>query len=580
MDIRKLAPGDRVLDYRVLERIGEGGFGQVFRAEHEVLERIVALKVPRDQGALTALRHEGVVQATLDHPNIVKTVELSISHNPPYVIMEYVNGQSMAELLKRQKGLPWRRAATILLATARALAYAHGRGVIHGDVKPGNILLERGKKGRVLLTDFGLGRVFEGPQGSLQISRSLELANSGAEIQGTIRYLAPELLRGESADERADVYSFGILLFESVTGRLPEGREIPSDLVKGQLPPEFDRIFEDMFARKERRPRTFDQAIALLAALVEPDAPKAKATAPKTAAKQPEILRAIPVAVTAPSSARRHHGLPEAAAAAAPAPAPAPAPLGLGAERESPEFVRWRRTLVSRIGSGLTEVRGLAVAEGRGFDGCFGVNVEGEPHHRIYALVLPKLDAATARATVAEARRVFDLEKGIWEKEVTFWVIANDVTDHEQVLWTLKSFSMGWWRRRRIVLHDVRSDRVYATELGCDPRGNPLKRAFMSSTQRALREAPFRPAPATPLAVRPRVRVRGTLWGAALALVMTMGLLASIMGVKVAQDIRQKTNQRRAQPQQQLEGATTPAGVPARAPDVFIPADPPAPRYY
>src|SRR5690606_20741478 len=86
VEIRRLAPGDRVLDYRILERLGEGGFGEVFRAEHEVLGRIVAIKVPRDASGVAALRHEGVVQARLEHPNIVQTLELSISHDPPYVV--------------------------------------------------------------------------------------------------------------------------------------------------------------------------------------------------------------------------------------------------------------------------------------------------------------------------------------------------------------------------------------------------------------------------------------------------------------------------------------------------------------
>ncbi|RMG14894.1 MAG: serine/threonine protein kinase, partial [Planctomycetota bacterium] len=286
MNVRKLAPGDRILDYRLLERLGEGGFGEVFRAEHEVLERIVAIKVPRDASALAALRHEGLVQATLNHPGIVRTLELSISHDPPYVVMEFVDGESLAQRLKKSGALPWKEASRILLAAARALDHAHGRGIVHGDVKPGNILLERGGERRVLLTDFGLGRVFEGPQGSLQISRSLELAASGAEVQGTLRYLAPEVLRGESADARADVYSFGVLLFEVLTGRLPEGREVPSDLVPG-VPSDLDRLFERTFARKERRPGTLAEAVATLEALVEPPA---AAHAPR----EELVLRALP----------------------------------------------------------------------------------------------------------------------------------------------------------------------------------------------------------------------------------------------------------------------------------------------
>src|SRR5262245_33752889 len=118
MQVRKLAPGDRILDYRILERIGEGGFGEVFRAQHEVLGRIVAIKGPRDVEALSALRLEGVIQATLDHPAIVKTLEISISHDPPYVVLEHVDGLSLAEILKREGPLPWRRATRILIDAA------------------------------------------------------------------------------------------------------------------------------------------------------------------------------------------------------------------------------------------------------------------------------------------------------------------------------------------------------------------------------------------------------------------------------------------------------------------------------
>src|SRR5690606_1358832 len=143
---------------------------------------------------------------------------------------------------------------------------------------------------------------------------------------------------------------------------------------------------------------------------------------------------------------------------------------------------------------------------------CYGVSNEGEPHHRVYTLVLPELDGSLARATVAEARRIFDQEKGIWEKEVTFWVVARNVVDTDQVLWTLKSFSMGWWRRRRIVLHDVSRDTLYATELGCDPRGDPLKRAFLTASRETLRDLPEVPAP-EPVAGCP---FRGTAWGAGL----------------------------------------------------------------
>jgi hypothetical protein len=561
VEIRKLSPGDRILDYRILERLGEGGFGEVFRAEHEVLGRIVAIKVPRDQGSLTSLRHEGCVQASLEHPNIVRTLELSISHDPPYVVMEYVQGASLAEIVRREGALPWRRAGRVLLDVARALTHAHGHGVVHGDVKPANVLVEPGRDGRVLLTDFGLGRLFEGANGSLQISRSLELATSGAEVQGTIRYLAPELLRGETADERADVYSFGVLLFEVLTGRLPEGREVPSDLVR-DLPPEFDRIFARTFTRRERRPRSLAPTIDDLRAVLELDG-KAKPAAP-TVEPTPappvtkyEVVRAIPA--TAPEPPRpvkreplcSRHGPRPATPVAAPVPALAAAPAAAAAPEAAPAtpatatapslgpvdpaFARWRDAVLAQVRDRMTTARAVSVGDGQGFDVCYGVSTDGEPHHRVYALVLPALDANVARATVAAARQIFEREKGIWEKEVTFCVLAQQVRDIDQVLWAFKSFSMGWWRRRRMMLHDLETDRLYAAELGCDPRGNPLKRAFLDASSEAVRDIPRATAEAGVCAGPTRRRsVRGTAWGAALALVMAIGIVGSAMAIEFA----------------------------------------------
>lgn len=583
MEIRKLAPGDRVLDYRILERIGEGGFGEVFRAEHEVLGSIVAIKVPRDGTGLTALRHEGVVQASLKHDNIVATRELSISYDPPFIVMDYIDGDSLAELLRREGPLSWRRASRVLLEVAYALDHAHQRGVVHGDVKPANILVEPGREGRVLLTDFGLGRVFEGPQGNLQISRSLELATSGAEVQGTIRYLAPELLRGETADERADVYSFGVLLFETLTGGLPEGREVPSDLAP-KVPEALDDLFAAAFTRREKRPRSLASTIEGLQRLLgEELAPKPTARPVARALPRPKL--GIPTPTPVPSSARyvardevadlpatrpartsaSPRGLPPVPAhilsedpilpgglnrSAPPAP-PIPAPLlpsanevvqalpvdgfdgPLGTACADPTFQRWRRSFLARVQEKMSPRDGIESCDSRGFDLCYGVSVPGDPQHRVYVLCLPKVDAELALAAAEQARRAFEDEKGIWEKEVTFWVVTHDVQDREQVLWTFKSFCMGWWRRRRIVLHTPQS--LFAGELGCDPKGNHLKRSFDEVCAEALSRVPLQPAPVAraPYPLPPR-RNRGALWGAIVAIMMTCGLLGSIGALDLA----------------------------------------------
>src|SRR5262249_19104295 len=128
---------------------------------------------------------------------------------------------------------------------------------------------------------------------------------------------------------------------------------------------------------------------------------------------------------------------------------------------------------------------GIATVAAEGFDFAIGVTTEGEPHHRIYGMVLPYIDQETARRLVKAARQVFEREKGIWEKEVTFAVMAREVREKDLVLLALRSLPMGWWRRRRVVLQDLGQDKLYATELGCDPRGNPLKRLFFDAVREA-----------------------------------------------------------------------------------------------
>lgn len=539
MEIRRLAPGDRVLDYRILERLGEGGFGEVFRAEHEVLGTIVAIKVPRDGTGLAALRHEGVVQSSLRHDNIVATRELSISYDPPFIVMDYVDGDSLAELLRREGPISWRRASRILLEVARALLFAHSRGVVHGDVKPANILVEPGREGRVLLTDFGLGRIFEGPQGNLQISRSLELATSGAEVQGTIRYLAPELLRGERADERADVYSFGVLLFEVLTGGLPEGREVPSDLV-AKLPGQFDRLFEQAFARREKRPSSLGEAITTLESLLDEGAPqplRAPVAAPPPPAPLPAptfVRRDQPVS-TRPSAVfeAAEPALALEVVDALPAVPEAEPVSPFGAASAAPHFRRWRADFLDTLRENLAGREGIGPCEAGEFDLCYGATREGEPQHRVYALCVPRMDAQLALVLADRARRVFEQEKGIWEKEVTFWVIAEDLEDQNQVVWTFKSFCMGWWRRRRIVLHT--REHLFASELGCDPRGNPVKQAFAEACEAALQAHPERLPSPIQVTRRPRRRpIRGAAWGASVALLMSCGLLGSIGALELA----------------------------------------------
>ena len=513
VEIRKLSPGDRILDYRILEQIGAGGFGEVFRAEHEVLNRVVAIKVPRDLAALSALRLEGVIQAGLDHPGIVKTLEISISHNPPYVVHEFVEGASLTSLIE-QGSLPWKRAVNILVEVCDALVYAHKQGVVHGDIKPGNILIPGNGEQKAKITDFGLGRLEEGKRADLQISRSLNYADEASDkIAGTLRYLAPEVQRGEGADERSDIYSLGVLLFEMLTGSLPEGRELPSE-VKRKIPSSIDEVFSRCYVRKSKRYKSLEELAAALRAVLEPEkTPKSednKATrrlvaTPVTA--QP--VAAIPIDVPGkqecrvkptikptevaivevqpqPSKPVRSH------CAQAPQPA-SDAGEGLAWGRateaacEQP-FTGFRDALWKNVEEAVAAPEGIAPIAKHGFDLAYGVTTDGDPQHRVFAVALPFFDAEAARQFSTYAARVFEIEKGLWEKEVTFVIAARDIHERDKVDWALRSFSTGWWRRRRVVLVDLSNDEVIASAYGCDPSDNELKKTMLEQLRKSNQE--------------------------------------------------------------------------------------------
>ncbi|RMG14072.1 MAG: hypothetical protein D6731_10890, partial [Planctomycetota bacterium] len=266
-------------------------------------------------------------------------------------------------------------------------------------------------------------------------------------------------------------------------------------------------------------------------------------------------------------SARRHEGTPSAAGHVLPQD-----PFAISG-RGSPAFVRWRSALLARISTSMCASPRVSVCDARGFDTCYGLTHEGDAQHRLYVLVVPRLDAAGARAVTAEARRVFDLEKGIWEKEVTFWLIAREVADQNQVLWTLKNFGMGWWRRRRIILHDLAAKRVFASELGCDPRGNHLKRAFLVASHEALSAVRYLPdRPASPVAHRHRRCgvARGPVWGAALALLITLTFVGMLTALQAAHSV----GQRIPCPGRSLRSLPVHRqALPPRVPDRFTPGE-------
>ena len=256
---RALKPGDRITEYLLEEKVGQGGFGEVWRARHHIWDdRLVAIKIPLNDQFIRRLQKEGKIQHTLQGDGVVKTIGLDPDHEPPYLILEWVDGGSLRDRLEEDGRLPIDRAVDIALSVLRILKEAHERGIAHRDIKPENILLEKG--GKVLLTDFGLSRVVEDEASQVLLSGAL-LTKEGGGVAGTIAYMSPEQKDPRrDVDHRSDIYSLGLVLFEMLTGSLPEGGEVPSDL-DPEIPKELDAVFQRCYARLEKRYPSAAEAI-------------------------------------------------------------------------------------------------------------------------------------------------------------------------------------------------------------------------------------------------------------------------------------------------------------------------------
>jgi serine/threonine-protein kinase len=223
----ELATGGDVVVERVL---GEGRMARVYLAEQLSLGRRVAVKVllprrARDRRTLTRFRRESRAMAICSHPGIVSVFSVGeTSRGLPFFVMEYVDGETLEKRLRRKGKLPLREVSRVVSAVADALAYAHGRGLVHRDVKPANVLLERGT-GRVLLTDFGLAKAVKG------VARITTLTGTG-EIMGTPEYLSPEQAEKGEVDARSDQYSLAVMTYEMLAGRLPFLGPEPQDFVR------------------------------------------------------------------------------------------------------------------------------------------------------------------------------------------------------------------------------------------------------------------------------------------------------------------------------------------------------------
>ena len=199
--------------FELVELIGKGGMSSVYKAQDRLLDRMVAIKIlhphfTEDEEYVERFRREARAVAQLSHPNIVTVIDRGEDAGRQYIVFEYVEGENLKELLERTGPMPVRDALVMALQMARALEFAHGRGLIHRDVKPQNVLLN--PDGQAKMTDFGIAR-----------SIDVQGVTITGTILGTSEYIAPEQARGEQVDAQTDVYSMGVVLYELLTGGVP-----------------------------------------------------------------------------------------------------------------------------------------------------------------------------------------------------------------------------------------------------------------------------------------------------------------------------------------------------------------------
>jgi serine/threonine-protein kinase len=262
--------------YRLKEKIGSGGMSDVYLADDQLLSREVAVKVlhpelARDPSYIQRFRYEAQAAANLNHPNIVNIYDWGNEGDIYYIVMEYVEGRSLSDLLRREGKLLPERAAEIAAEIAAALQFAHRRNLVHRDIKPHNIIIT--PTGQVKVMDFGIART----------STGTGMTQTGV-VMGTAQYISPEQAQGLSVDGRSDIYSLGILLYEMLTGRVPFDDEnpitvayrqvkddpMPPSLIDREIPPTIEAIVMKALAKNpDNRYQTAQEMKADLLRFIE-----------------------------------------------------------------------------------------------------------------------------------------------------------------------------------------------------------------------------------------------------------------------------------------------------------------------
>jgi len=250
--------GKTIAHYKILEKIGEGGMGVVYKAEDTKLKRTVALKflppeLTRDPQAKARFVQEAQAAAALDHPNICAVFEIGEAEGSTYIAMPYVKGRSLKERIALGP-IPIEEALAIAGQVAEGLKEAHEKGIIHRDIKPANIMLT--EKGQAKIMDFGLAKLESG----IELTRTMA-------VMGTAAYMSPEQARGEAVDQRTDIWSFGATLYEVLTGQKPFGQKHDQALIysilndttdtasriRPEIPNYLDRIIQKTLEKDKSR---------------------------------------------------------------------------------------------------------------------------------------------------------------------------------------------------------------------------------------------------------------------------------------------------------------------------------------
>ncbi|HVO78769.1 MAG TPA: serine/threonine-protein kinase, partial [Candidatus Bathyarchaeia archaeon] len=253
-----LATGNRLGPYEIMSPLGAGGMGEVYRAHDSRLDRTVAIKIlpssfAADQDRLQRFAQEARATAALNHPNILSIFDIGEDNGTTYVVSELLEGETLRARLQKAP-IPLRKAINYALQIAHGLAAAHEKGIVHRDLKPENLFLTNDD--RVKILDFGLAKMVRQPgAGVISDAMTVQVATEAGMVMGTVGYMSPEQVRGKPALPESDIFAFGAVLYEMVSGKRAFHRDSAADTMSAILheePPDLTETARNVPAGLER----------------------------------------------------------------------------------------------------------------------------------------------------------------------------------------------------------------------------------------------------------------------------------------------------------------------------------------